>query len=103
MTSEERKLRVARAMRARLYRMPGQPAQGPRMHQITFCVGCDEPIPLHAHLCFRCGERQPGGERALRVVFCEKCGQDYPARAMACHHCGHINPHHPYLRGHYAS
>ena len=73
------------------------------MHQITFCVGCEEPIPVNALVCFRCSTRQPHGERALQVVFCDKCGRDYPARAMACFHCGHINPHHPYLRGHYAS
>ncbi len=55
-----------------------------RMHQITFCIGCDEPIPVHALACFRCGAKQPSGERALQVVFCSKCGRDYPARAMAC-------------------
>ena len=75
----------------------------PRMHQITFCIGCEQPIPVHALACFRCGAKQPSGERALQVVFCEKCGRDYPARAMSCFHCGHINPKHPYLRGNYAS
>jgi ribosomal protein L40E len=74
-----------------------------RMHQITFCVSCEEAIPVHALLCFRCGAKQPGAERALQVVFCEKCGSDYPARAMACFHCGHLNPRHPYLKGRYAS
>jgi ribosomal protein L40E len=52
--------------------------------------------------CFRCGTKQPGAERALQVVFCEKCGEDFPAKAMACYHCGHINPRHPYLKGHIA-
>ena len=81
----------------------GPVPEEPRMHQITFCIDCDQPIPVHALACFRCGAKQPSGERALQVVFCEKCGRDYPARAMACFHCGHINPKHPYLRGHYAS
>jgi len=102
---EEKQLRLAKPRKALPRRMPAPVAEPEeaRMHQITFCVGCEEPIPVHALVCFRCGTRQPHGERALQVVFCEKCGRDYPARAMACFHCGHINPHHPYLRGHYAS
>jgi len=100
-SEKEPRLKVVRTGRT-------HPAKGPaegeaRMHQITFCIGCDEPIPVHALACFRCGVKQPSGERALQVVFCSKCGRDYPARAMACFHCGHINPNHPYLRGHYAS
>lgn len=101
---EEKQLRLAKPRKALPRRMPAPAeAEEARMHQITFCVGCEEPIPVHALACFRCGTRQPHGERALQVVFCEKCGRDYPARAMACFHCGHINPNHPYLRGHYAS
>ena len=75
----------------------------PRMHPITFCTECEEAIPANAITCFRCGCRQPHGERSLQVIFCRKCGQDYPAKALACFHCGNINPHHPYLRGHIAS
>ena len=78
-------------------------ASEPRMHQITFCTSCTEAIPAHAAVCFRCGAGQPNGEKALQVVFCKRCQKDYPARAMACHHCGHLNPRHPYLRGHIAS
>jgi len=78
-------------------------ANEPRMHQITFCVECREAIPAAAHSCFRCGVKQPAAEGSFQVVFCQKCDSDYPARAMACHHCGHINPRHPYLRGHIAS
>ncbi|MHC4576360.1 MAG: double zinc ribbon domain-containing protein [Planctomycetota bacterium] len=80
----------------------GQPSE-PRMHPITFCAGCSEAIPAQAMVCFRCGAKQPHGEKALQVVFCRRCHQDYPARAMACYHCGHLNPRHPYLRGHIAS
>jgi ribosomal protein L40E len=103
MRTEEREIRQAQLRKARLYRMPQSTEGEARMHQITFCIGCEEPIPVHALACFRCGTRQPSGERALQVVFCEKCGRDYPARSMSCHHCGHINPKHPYIRGHYAS
>jgi len=71
----------------------------PRMHAITFCVGCEEAIPEKAITCFRCGTKQPNGENAVPVVFCEKCGEDYLARAMACHHCGHLNPRHPLVSG----
>lgn len=99
----DKDVRVAKVRQLRPRREPSPTEGEPRMHQITFCIGCDQPIPVHALVCFRCGTRQPRGERALQVVFCGKCGRDYPARAMACHHCGHINPKHPYIRGHYAS
>ena len=75
----------------------------PKLHQVTFCTDCGETIPARALSCFRCGAKQPHGEQALQVVFCEKCGEDYPAKGMACFHCGHINPRHPYHRGHIAS
>ena len=49
----------------------------------------------------------PVGPRFIRVmqVGPKKVGKHtkmlfYP---MACFHCGHINPNHPYLKGHYAS
>jgi len=99
---DDKKVRVAQIRRLRAHRA-SNPEGEARMHQITFCIGCDEPIPVHALACFRCGTRQPHGERALQVVFCDKCGRDYPARAMACYHCGHINPKHPYIKGNYAS
>lgn len=73
------------------------------MHQITFCIDCEEAIPAHALACFRCGAKQPHGEKPVQIVFCRKCGEDYPSRSMSCHHCGHINPRHPLLRGHIAS
>ena len=95
--------RMALVRGGRPLRAAAPAAEEPRMHQITFCIGCDEPMPVHALACFRCGAKQPSGERALQVVFCSKCGRDYPARAMSCFHCGHINPKHPFLRGHYAS
>ena len=65
-------------------------ADEPRMHAITFCVSCEEAIPANALACFRCGTKQPHGEKAVPVVFCEKCGRDYLARSMSCHHCGQI-------------
>jgi ribosomal protein L40E len=74
----------------------------PRMHPITFCVKCEEAIPAQALACFRCGTKQPHGEKAVQVVFCDKCGHDYPARAMSCHHCGHINQRHPLVNGYRA-
>ena len=92
---------VAARRNGRPHRHPRRDESSARMHQITFCVDCNEAIPVNAMACFRCGAKQPGAERALQVVFCEKCGADFPARAMACFHCGHINPRHPYLRGHY--
>jgi ribosomal protein L40E len=99
----DRQIRVVPKRNDHLRLLP-RPADAERhMHQITFCIGCDEAIPVHALTCFRCGTKQPGGERALQVVFCEKCGRDYPARAMSCYHCGHINPRHPYLKGHYGN
>ena len=70
------------------------------MHPITFCVGCEEAIPVHALACFRCGVKQPHGERAVQVICCTKCQNDYPARSMSCHHCGKINARHPLMKGH---
>ena len=70
---EEKQLRIAKPTPARPRRAPAPEApEEARMHQITFCVGCEEPIPVHALACFRCGTRQPHGERALQVVQVEE-------------------------------
>lgn len=86
----------------RLERRENASKSGPRMTPITFCRHCGEAIPANALSCFRCHARQPAADKPLQVVFCERCGEDFPARAMACYHCGHINPRHPYLKGHLA-
>lgn len=70
---------------------------------MTFCVSCGEAIPFRAMACFKCGTKQPRGEKTIRVVFCSTCGQDYPARALACFHCGHPNPNRPLVSGYEGS
>ena len=71
----------------------------PKLHPITFCQECSEPIPARAMACYRCGAKQASGERALQVVFCDRCGRDFPSKAMRCLHCGHQNPRHRFLKG----
>lgn len=70
-----------------------------KLHPITFCTECSEPIPARAMACFHCGAKQNGSLKTLQIVFCEKCGEDYPAQAHSCFHCGHVNPRSRYLSG----
>ncbi|MFQ5844501.1 MAG: zinc ribbon domain-containing protein [Planctomycetota bacterium] len=70
----------------------------PKLHQVTYCVECEEVIPARAVTCFRCGARQPPHDERLQVVFCARCGRDYPAKAMTCMHCGLQNQRHPLLQ-----
>lgn len=67
----------------------------PKLHQVTYCVECQEVIPARAVICFKCGSHQPHSEKTLRVLFCARCGGDYPAKALTCMHCGLQNPMHP--------
>ena len=75
------------------------PRSSTRLHPITFCESCHEPIPARAMTCLHCGAKQSHAEGAMQVTFCEKCGRDYPARAMHCFHCGAANTKHPLFKG----
>jgi predicted amidophosphoribosyltransferase len=70
-----------------------------KLHEITFCKECAEPIPARALTCFHCGAGQKPSGKTVRVIFCERCGKDYPVKAMRCIHCGHRNPRDPLIKG----